>query len=99
MVEVYGMSQFLVLENLSPESVALAELALRGVVVTVSVVTAGEVGGVEEVVEGPIVVQDGQQQPPPPLRLWSWYSSHVAHCFGCESTLSRQRLPTKASKR
>lgn len=81
------MARCLVLENLSPDSVVLAELALQGVVVTSSVVRVGEGGGVVEVevVEVPIVVQGGQQ-PPPPLHLWSWYSSHVEHCFGCEST-------------
>ena len=85
------MAQCLVLENLSPDSVVLAELALQGVVVTSSVVRVGEGGGVVEVevevevVEVPIVVQGGQQ-PPPPLHLWSWYSSHVEHCLGCEST-------------
>jgi hypothetical protein len=43
------MAQCLVLENLSPDSVVLAELALQGVVVTSSVVRVGEGGGVVEV--------------------------------------------------
>ena len=90
------MARCHVLGTLRQESVVLAELALQGVVVTVSVEMVGEgdvVEAVEAVVEQPIVVQDGQR--PPPLHLWSWYSSHVGHCFACESTLSRPTVLPK----